>query len=48
MPLPDVGLRPCPPSTRGPKSRAHGLSVGLKNDLDQLAEFQGTFDFASR
>ena len=27
-------------------AHAHGLSVGLKNDLDQLVALQGTFDFA--
>lgn len=27
-------------------AHAHGMSVGLKNDLDQLGSLQGTFDFA--
>lgn len=27
-------------------AHTHGLSVGLKNDLDQLTALQGTFDFA--
>ena len=27
-------------------AHSHGLSVGLKNDLDQLGQLQGAFDFA--
>lgn len=27
-------------------AHAHGMSVGLKNDLDQLTQLQNTFDFA--
>ncbi len=27
-------------------AHAHGLSVGLKNDIDQLGQLQSTFDFA--
>ena len=45
--LPAHGRRPAPlqPSDR-PPAHDRGLAVGLKNDLDQIPELVGDFDFA--